>query len=192
MSKLDELKRHLRPGRIYRRSDLVKWSSSVDRHIKQLVESGKLRKLATGIYYCPKQTAFGASAADDREMVSAFLKDGRFLLTTPNVYNALGVGATQLYNRTVVYNHKRHGVFSLGGRTFDFQKKSAFPRNPTPEFFLVDMVNNLGQLAEDEEHMLAGILRKIPSMEPKKLKKAVAAYAGVRARKFFDDAIPSS
>lgn len=192
MSKLNELTRHLRPGKIYRRSDMGKWSSSVDRHIKQLVEAGKLRKLATGIYYCPKQTVFGASAADDCEMVSAFLKDKRFLLTSPNVYNALRVGTTQLYNQTVVYNHKRHGVFSLGGRTFDFQKKSAFPRHPGPEFFLVDLVNNLGTLAEDADRVLAGIRRKIPSMDQKKLKKAVESYAGVRAKKFFADALPSA
>lgn len=192
MGKLNDLKLHLRPGKIYRRSDMVGLSSSVDRHIKQLVEAGKLRKLARGLYYCPKQTVFGASAADDREMVTAFLKGNRFLLTSPNAYNALHVGTTQLYNRTVVYNHKRHGLFNLGGRTFDFQKKNAFPYNPGPEFFLVDMVNNLGTLAEDEDRILSGIRRKISSMDQKKLKKAVESYAGVRARKFFADAIPSA
>jgi hypothetical protein len=33
------------------------------------------------------------------------------------------VGTTQLYDKTVVYNHKRHGNFSLGGRKFDFRVK---------------------------------------------------------------------
>jgi hypothetical protein len=37
----------------------------------------------------------------------------RFLLTSPNAYNTLGVGTTQLYDKTVVYNHKRHGHFML-------------------------------------------------------------------------------
>lgn len=39
------------------------------------------------------------------------LKDARFLLTSPNAYNGLGVGTTQLYARAVVYNHKGHGAF---------------------------------------------------------------------------------
>lgn len=59
---------------------------------------------------------------------SAFLKDDRFLLTSPNAYNALGLGTTQLYNRRVVYNHKRHGKFVRGGRTYDFRVKPHFPR----------------------------------------------------------------
>src|SRR6266567_8389334 len=46
----------------------------------------------------------------------------------PNAYNSLGVGTTQLYDKTVVYNHKRHGPVSLGGRVFDFRVKPSFPR----------------------------------------------------------------
>ena len=33
----------------------------------------------------------------------------------------------QLHNKTVVYNHKRPGKFALGGRTYDFRMKPAFP-----------------------------------------------------------------
>ncbi len=36
------------------------------------------------------------------------------LLASPNAYNSLGVGTTQLYDKTVVYNHKRHGEFHAG------------------------------------------------------------------------------
>ncbi|TYL74592.1 hypothetical protein FXB38_34340 [Bradyrhizobium cytisi] len=43
MSKLDELKRHLKPGQAYRRADLARWSTSVDRHLKQLVEQMTMR-----------------------------------------------------------------------------------------------------------------------------------------------------
>jgi hypothetical protein len=75
--------------------------------------------------------------------VAGFLKDHRFLLASPNAYNALGVGTTQLYDKTVVYNHKRHGQFSLGGRTFDFRQKPSLPKKLTREFLLVDLANNL-------------------------------------------------
>ena len=44
-STLEQLKRHLRPGRVYRRQDLLSWSQSVDRHLKELTVDGTLQKL---------------------------------------------------------------------------------------------------------------------------------------------------
>src|SRR5260221_11087292 len=149
MTKLDELKRHLRPGHVYRREHLVPWSRAVDRHLKQLVSDGTLTKLAGGLYLRPKDTVFGKAPPDDEVLVESFLKDDRFLLPSPNTYNQLGVGTTQLYDKTVVYNHKRHGRFSLGGCVFDFRLKPSFPKSLSKELLLVDLVNNLGQLAEN-------------------------------------------
>ena len=84
MTKLEELKKHLKPGHAYRRADLARWSTSVDRHLKQLVESGTLKKLSGGLYAYPKDTVFGQAPAKDSDVVNAFLKDDRFLLASPN------------------------------------------------------------------------------------------------------------
>jgi hypothetical protein len=94
MTRLNELKAHLRPGQVYRREDVAKWSNAVDRHLKQLVEGNILTKLAGGLYYRPKSTVFGKVPAGDRKLVESFLKDDQFLLATPNAYNALGLGTT--------------------------------------------------------------------------------------------------
>jgi hypothetical protein len=48
MAKLEELKKRLRPGEVYRREELSKWSTSVDRHLQELVLDGKLEKLPKG------------------------------------------------------------------------------------------------------------------------------------------------
>ncbi|WP_426032776.1 hypothetical protein [Caulobacter sp. DWP3-1-3b2] len=69
---------------------------------------------------------------------------------------SLGVGTTQLHNKTVVYNHKRHGKFALGGRTYDFRMKPAVPKKLSREFLLVDLVNNLDQLGEDPRGIWSG------------------------------------
>jgi hypothetical protein len=185
ISALEQVKQHLREGEVYRRADLKQWSSAVDRHLHQLQEEGTVVKLSGGLYYCPKMTAFGAAPADDEALVQAFLKDRRFLLTSPNFYNALGLGMTQLYNETVVYNHKRHGRFKLGGRPFRFAMKPHFPSKPTPEFLLVDVVNNLDQLAEDKEQILKRVQNKARSMDKRILARVVRDYGGARARKFF-------
>ena len=192
MRKLQELKRHLRPGKVYRRADLVRWSNAVDRHLKQLVEEGTLTKLAGGLYGVPKATVFGDAPAEDEKLVTSFLRDDRFLVASPHAYNTLGVGTTQLYDKTVVYNHKRHGKFSLGGRTFDFRVKPAFPKKLTPEFLLVDLVNNVDQLAESKQEVLTRVKEQLPSYETPRLQRAVRNYGNVRTKKFFAEALTAN
>ncbi len=64
MTKLEELRKHLRPGQVYRRQDLARWTNAVDRHLKQLVDEGTLTKLAGGLYGYPKQTVFGKAPGE--------------------------------------------------------------------------------------------------------------------------------
>ncbi len=186
MSKLNELKKHLRAGQVYRRKELAQWSNAVDRHLKQLVDKGVLTKLSGGLYYCPKKTSFGAAPADEEKLVKAFLKDDRFLITSPNAYNKLGVGTTQLYNETVVYNHKRHGRFKLGNRVFDFRIKPHFPKKATAEFLMVDLVNHVDQLAEDQEMVLNSVSKRVYSLDFRRLQNAVRHYAGEKTKNFFE------
>jgi len=183
MAKLDELRKHLTAGQVYRRADLTHWSTSIDRHLVELLKEGALKKLAGGLYYAPKASVFGQAPPEDEALVRGFLKDERFLLTTPNAYNSLGLGTTQLYNHRTVYNHKRHGPFKLGNQTFNFQMKPHFPKQLSQEFLVVDLVNNLTTLAEDQQEVLKQLAAKIPLMDAPKLQQAIAEYGGVRARK---------
>jgi hypothetical protein len=187
MAKVDEMLRHLRRGKVYRRSDLEQHSTAVDRHLGMLVKDGSLQKVAPGMYYYPKESAFGAVPPKEETLVKSFLKDDRFLLTSPNVYNSLGVGTTQLYNKQVVYNHKRHGEFKLGNTYFTFVKKPHFPKQATPEFLVVDLVNNVDTLAEDKTILLKKVAQKARQMDPKKLEKAVREYGSVRTQKIFNN-----
>jgi hypothetical protein len=189
MTKLQEFKRHLRPGQVYRREDLARWSTSVDRHLKQLVESGVLKKLSGGLYAYPRKTVFGQAPAKDSKIVGAFLKDDRFLLASPNAYNSLGVGTTQLYDKTVVYNYKRHGDFVLGGRKLAFRMKPAFPSSLTKEFLLVDLVNNLDQLAEAKNEILELVKKRVASCDVSRLRRFASDYGNVRTKKFFKQAL---
>ena len=175
----------MRRGQVYRRADLERWSNAVDRHLKQLVSEGTLQKMSQGVYYYPKETVFGAAPPDEATLVRTFLKDDEFLITSPNAYNALEVGTTQLYNKRVVYNHKRHGEFELGGRKFFFHMKPKFPKKVTPEFLLVDLVNNLDRLAEDKMAVLSKAKERAAKLDPVKLKRTVSAYGGSRAKKVF-------
>jgi hypothetical protein len=155
----------------------------VDRHLHELVSAGRLTKLARGLYYAPRKSAFGVVPPADEELVAAFLKDRDFLLFSPSAYNAAGLGMTQLYNRTWVYNRKRHGVFKLGSRQYDFRIKPRFPRRLSDEFLFVDALNNLGELAEDEEAVLARAKQRAREMDGAKLKRALEQFGLVATRK---------
>jgi hypothetical protein len=185
MARLEDLKKRLQPGKVYRRNDLTHWSNSVDRHLDELVQEGILQKVAQGLYYYPKKTAFGVVPPDENVLVESFLKDDRFLVTSPNAYNSLGVGTTQLYNTRTVYNHKRHGEFKLGNRTFEFRRRPHFPQTTTPEFLLVDLVNNLDSLAEDQEEVLKNVARKVHTMDMRKVKTFANRYGSVKTKKLF-------
>jgi hypothetical protein len=157
--------------------------------VNRLVVLGVLTKLAGGLYHAPKQTAFGKAPPEDDTLVSTFLKGGPFLLAPPNAYNALGVGTTQLHNKTVVYNHKRHGKFALGGRTYDFRMKPAFPKKLTAEFLMVDLVNNLDHLGESAEEVLERLKARLAASDRARVTKAAQSYGSERAKKFFARAL---
>ncbi|MCK5580910.1 MAG: hypothetical protein KAJ18_06515 [Candidatus Omnitrophica bacterium] len=186
MKALKELKKHLKPGQVYRRCDLAQWSNAVDRHLKKLVEEEILQKLSQGLYYYPIKASFGSVPPEDEKLVSAFLKSEDFLLNSPNLYNSLGVGTTQLYNKRVVYNHKRHGSFMLGGKVFDFRLKHKFPKDLSKEFLFVDLLNNLNELAEDREEVLQKVKEKVLENFDVQMKKTVNAYAGERTKTLFN------
>jgi hypothetical protein len=192
ISTLEELKRHLRPGRVYRREDLLAWSRSVDRHLKELTVHGNLQKLRTGLYYCPRRFEFGEAPADEHELVKAFLRTDHFVVTSPNVYNQLGLGATQLYNKRVIYNQKRHGTFAFGNRTVTFERRLNVPKHLSPEFLLVDLVNELGELAEDRDAILSRVRERAKEMDPRKLSRAVSRYGKCSTQKKFREMLQSA
>lgn len=158
-------------------------SKAVDRDLRELVVRGQLKKLAQGLYYAPRQSDFGAVPPDDQDLMEAFLRDKDFLIFSSSAYNALGLGTTQLYNRTLVYNHKRHGVFALGNRQFDCRVKPRFPKKLTPEFLFVDMLNNLDELAEDKALVSAEAQRKVGEFDRARLLRALTSYGSVATRK---------
>jgi hypothetical protein len=51
MPQLDELKKHLKKGGIYRREDPMKWSKSVDRHLEELTFKGTLQKVSQSLLF---------------------------------------------------------------------------------------------------------------------------------------------
>lgn len=181
------LKENMKTGRVYRRHELRSFSTNLSRDIEKLMKEEAIVQAAPGLYYKPKMTKIGMLPATTEELVRAFLNDGDFLLTSLDQYNPLGVGLTQLYNETIVYNRKRHGNFVLDGRRFSFRRANDFPLNLTKEFLYVDLLNNKDELLEDTSHLEERMKEKTKELDRKRLLATARKYGKVATRKFFEE-----
>ena len=188
MVKDDALLSKMEAGKVYRRAELARHSSNLDRYLDKLVSEKRLQRVSAGLYLRPNESAFGVLPANDKSLVQSFLKDNRFLINSFSNYNQLGLGLTQLYNNQVVYNYKRHGEFELGGKKFLFKRLPKFPRQLTKEFLLVDMLNNLKNLAEDEKVITANFLANKEKFDAKKVLAVAREYARPKTRKLLEKA----
>ena len=150
----------LQPGRVYRTRELAAWSANAPRLAKRLVAQGELVPLAPGLFAYPKRGRFGAVPPTDDELMRAFLDGGPFVFTGPDRWNALGLGATAVFAAPVVYNTKRSGTFLLGGRRFVL-RRVAFPENPPPEWFAVDLLEHAEQAGASRAGIAAALAHAV-------------------------------
>lgn len=151
----------LEPGRAYRTRELRSWSANPTRLARRLVRAGKLREAAHGLFYAPVESRFGKAPATEAEILRAFLRGERFVITGPPRWNALGLGSTSMFASTLAYNTKRSGEFTFDGRRFNL-RRVLFPDNPPPEWFVVDLLQHhdmAGMSLSELEARLAGALR---------------------------------
>jgi hypothetical protein len=183
MQNPDRLARAMELGRVYRRQELEGITTAVDRDLKTLVTRKTIRKLSGGLYLRPEISEFGTLPAEQKELVRAFLRTEDFLLTSYSFFSGLGLGLTQLYATSLVYNHKRFGNFVLGNLRYEFRRVPAYPREIYKEFLIVDCLNNLHRLP-DNTHRVEGILkRRWNEFNTEKVLEAAELYGGPTARR---------
>lgn len=183
----DQILEAMKPGSVYRRNKLAMFSKAIDRDLKELLQNGRIRKAASGLYYRPKQSRFGPVPPEQREFVRAFLKTDDFLLTSLNVYNSLGLGLTQLSNEMLVYNRKRVGRFKLGGIVYNFKRPVNFPKKISEEFLIVDLLNNYDELAEPPNDLWQVLRDKVQNLSPIKLRQVASAYGKLQTVKMLNE-----
>lgn len=180
---LERMTAALVPGHVYRRADFVDTSSNVDRHLCELLAGGQLKKLYQGVYFAPRTTPFGEAPPDEKSLLRAFLKDDHFVVYSQNQFNMLGLGTTQLYNESLVFNRKRVGKFTLGGRTYTFLRWREAPKELTAEFLVVQLLNRLDYLAEDHNRVLKRLEEKLTQFNARKLMYASSHYGTLSTQK---------
>lgn len=146
----------LAPGRVYRTQEFKRWSSNPTRTAEQLVRSGDLTKLRNGLYYRPKLSKWGAVPPSRDEVLRSTLKGTPYLVTGSGAWNALGLGSTAVFPVPLVYNTKRSGEETIGSFRFAF-RRVRFPRRPTPEWFVVDLIQNRREAGLDVETLIRNL-----------------------------------
>jgi hypothetical protein len=181
------------PGRVYRTRELRAFSANPSRWAKRLVEQGVLRQPHHGLFYLPRVGRFGPVAASDEELLRAFLGTDDFLITGPYVWNALGLGTTQLFAVTLVYNGERTGEVELGGRRFWF-RRVRFPKDPPAEWYVVDLFQNERWMPEDtsrlDEHLVSAL--RLGRLDRARLREMAAEYARPAVRERLMQALAAS
>lgn len=128
--------------KVIRTADLAPLGKNTPRKAAQLVKEGKLVRLRKGLFIRPVESRFGPVPPSEDELLRAFLKNTPYLVTGPERWNALGLGSTAVFAMPLVYNQKRSGTFDLGGKRF-MLRRVPFPSNPAPEWFAIDLFENL-------------------------------------------------
>ena len=185
MNSLEKMRKKLKPRTAYRREDFINLSSNVDRHLKTLVSEKALVKIQNGLYMCPEETPFGKALPKETQLLKTFLKDDRFVVYDLNIFNSLGVGLTQLHNKRIVFNRKRHGEFHFNGKHYSFYRWREAPNRLSKEFLYVDFLNRFDKLAEDNVKSKKLLKRQFKKLDQKKLQKAVKSYGKESTKKKF-------
>ncbi len=144
----------LNPGSVYRTAHLGRWGANPTRLARRLEAEGRLRRLAQGLYYAPRNSRFGEVPPSDEALLDAFFDGSPWVLTGPPRWNALGLGSTQLFARPLVYNTKVSGPREVGGRPFEF-RRVAFPADPPAEWFVIDLARNAERVGLDQDELLS-------------------------------------
>lgn len=120
----------------------------------------------------------------------AFLDGGPFVFTGPDRWNALGLGTTALFAAPLVYNTKRSGAFELGGRRF-ILRRVAFPRRPTPEWYVVDLLEHADEVGASRDEIAASLRAALRrgAFDPERLRDAANSYGAKATQALVEDAL---
>jgi hypothetical protein len=171
----------LEPGRVYRTAHLRAWGANPTRLARRLEAGGALVCLGFGLWLAPRANRFGRAPAADEALLEAFLDGTPWVRTGPSAWNALGLGSTALFAHPLVYNTKRSGRFVIGGRTFELRRE-AFPPNPPPEWYVVDLLRHADSAGVDRQQLIGALRRRRDRFDVARLREMAGRF-GTRAER---------
>ena len=93
------------------------------------------------------------------------------------------MGLTQLHNKRIVFNRKRHGEFEFNGKHYHFYRWREAPTKLSKEFLYVEFLNRFDKLAEDNIKNKNLLKKQLGKLNQKKLQIAVKTYGKESTKK---------
>ena len=183
----------LQAGRVYRTRDLRRYEKNPTRLAGKLVDEGRLRRLRKGLYYAPRQGAFGEAPPTEEAVLRGFFGGRRYLRTGPSVWSALGLGATAVEVLPLVYNDVRTGEVQLGKRRFEL-RRVRFPRKPSAEYLVIDLLDNAGRAGLDLEVARKALAAAVRAgrFDRGRLRSMAEEYGGRASREKVQEALDAA
>ncbi len=179
-----------KPGKVYRTQDLKRFGRNAPRLAKRLVAEGHLRPVARGLFVHPEVSKFGPVPPTREALMRAYLNGGRFLFSGPEQWNALGLGSTALFASQLVYNTTRSGEVALGRRRFVL-RRVAFPKNPSAEYFVIDLLKNHRKAGVPLGRIVPELTRAVATgrLSRTELREQAALYGTTSTQRIVESAI---
>ncbi len=140
----------LESGKVYRTAHLVSWGANPTRLAGRLEREGRLLRLGHGLFYAPVRSRFGDVPPSNNALLDAYFDGTPWVESGPPKWNALGLGSTAMFAKTLVYNTKRTGTVKIGVREFEL-RRVGFPVNPPPEWFVIDLLRHSDSVGLDRD-----------------------------------------
>lgn len=181
----------LQRGRVYRTEDLSRFDKNPTRLASKLVREGKLRRLRKGLYHAPRRSAFGEVPPSEDNLLRAYFRGRPYLRTGPSVWNTLALGTTAVEAVPLVYNTTRTGEVELGGRRFEL-RRVRFPREPDPEYFVVDLLENAERAGVELEKIRRALAAALGAgrFDPERLLDRASEYGTRATMELVREALP--
>jgi hypothetical protein len=179
------LKPKLEPGHVYRAQEFEQAT------LEELCREGRLAPLGRGLYGCLKQSRFGPVPPTEEALVRALLGDQPFVFTGPDYWNALGLGSTAVFARSLVYNTVQSGLVELDGRVFEFRKVSALPKESSKEWLAVNLLENAAQASVSAADVAAALRKRVRRGEYDRssLRETARRYATPKTAELVESAL---
>jgi len=131
---ITRLKKHIKAGRFYNRSDLKPYSSSIDRDLSALVDSGFLKRISTGLYI-KSETKISEDQLI-RKVLGGRGENRSFLILPKNIFFEIED------DKKIILNKKRTNSITVEGIKYNFVIPfNRFPAKYSDEFLFIYALN---------------------------------------------------
>jgi len=184
--KIEEKINNIKQGNTFTYKDLKinkEEYSATSKTIERLIRKGKIKRISTGIFYKPKQTAFGELKPDEEKIITLYLyKNGKRIayITGLLLYNKMGL-TTQIPKEISIASREKRIYIKKGNIKANAVKSYVEVTDDNYKYLeLLDVLKDWKRIPDLDKksaiEILTGILKKFNKKQTKELLEIALSY----------------